>query len=74
VAHRRPRIETVESGEEALREIAFMKGYTVFNCEQIEGLPTHYLCDRDATGFHRRTHRRRRRFRRQYRGDATARR
>jgi len=29
-----------ESGNE--REIFFMKGYTVFNVEQIEGLPAHY--------------------------------
>jgi antirestriction protein ArdC len=36
------RTETDESGEESLREIAFMKGYTVFNCEQIEGLPPHF--------------------------------
>ena len=34
--------ETDESGDEALREIAFMKGYTVFNCEQIDGLPPHF--------------------------------
>src|SRR5271154_940368 len=31
-----------ESGEEAERAIPFMKGYTVFNVEQIEGLPEHY--------------------------------
>jgi len=36
------RTETDESGEESLREIAFMKGYTVFNFEQIEGLPSHF--------------------------------
>ena len=36
------RTETSDDGEEALREIAFMKGYTVFNCEQIEGLPPHF--------------------------------
>jgi antirestriction protein ArdC len=34
--------ETGANGEEAVREIAFMKGYTVFNCEQIDGLPPHY--------------------------------
>ena len=30
------------SGNEVEREIPFMKGYTVFNVEQIEGLPEHY--------------------------------
>lgn len=36
------RTETGDDGEEMLRQIAFMKGYTVFNCEQIEGLPVHF--------------------------------
>jgi antirestriction protein ArdC len=31
-----------ESGEEQERDIPFMKGYTVFNVEQIEGLPAQY--------------------------------
>lgn len=31
-----------ETGEEAERKIPFMKGYTVFNTEQIEGLPAHF--------------------------------
>lgn len=31
-----------ETGEEAAREIPFMKGYTVFNTEQIDGLPEHF--------------------------------
>lgn len=30
------------TGEQIDREIHFMKGYTVFNVEQIEGLPAHY--------------------------------
>jgi antirestriction protein ArdC len=30
------------TGDEAERAIPFMKGYTVFNAEQIEGLPEHY--------------------------------
>ncbi|MCB9957179.1 MAG: DUF1738 domain-containing protein [Rhodospirillaceae bacterium] len=36
------RTEVDENGEENEREIPFMKGYTVFNVEQIEGLPDHY--------------------------------
>jgi antirestriction protein ArdC len=36
------RTELDLGGEEAEREIHFMKGYTVFNCEQIEGLPSHF--------------------------------
>jgi antirestriction protein ArdC len=31
-----------ETGEDTERAIPFMKGYTVFNVEQIEGLPEHY--------------------------------
>ncbi|MGY2849149.1 antirestriction protein ArdC [Bradyrhizobium sp. USDA 4509] len=31
-----------ETGDEAGRAIPFMKGYTVFNVEQIGGLPSHY--------------------------------
>ena len=34
--------EDAKTGETALREIPFMKGYTVFNVEQIDGLPAHY--------------------------------
>ena len=37
------RTETdADTGEDAERNIPFMKGYTVFNTEQIEGLPNHY--------------------------------
>jgi antirestriction protein ArdC len=37
------RTETDEAtGQETERDIPFMKGYTVFNVEQIEGLPAHY--------------------------------
>jgi antirestriction protein ArdC len=36
------RTEEDDAGEESEREIHFMKGYTVFNVEQIEGLPEHY--------------------------------
>jgi antirestriction protein ArdC len=31
-----------DSGEESEREIPFLKSYTVFNVEQIEGIPEHY--------------------------------
>lgn len=31
-----------ETGEQAEQAIPFMKGYTVFNTEQIDGLPEHY--------------------------------
>ena len=36
------RTEENAKGEEAEREIHYMKGYTVFNVEQIEGLPEQY--------------------------------
>lgn len=36
------RTETGENGEDVERAIPFMKGYTVFNVEQIDGLPAHY--------------------------------
>lgn len=38
-ADRYTKRETDDHGEESEREIAFLKGYTVFNVEQIEGLP-----------------------------------
>ncbi|MBI1308956.1 MAG: DUF1738 domain-containing protein [Proteobacteria bacterium] len=31
-----------ETGEESVQDIHYMKGYTVFNVEQIDGLPSHY--------------------------------
>jgi antirestriction protein ArdC len=34
--------ETDDKGEAVERDIPFMKGYTVFNVEQIDGLPEHY--------------------------------
>ena len=36
------RTETADNGDEIEHEIPFMKGYTVFNCEQIENLPAHF--------------------------------
>ncbi len=36
------RTETNERGEDTEREIPFLKGYTVFCVEQIDGLPAHY--------------------------------
>lgn len=42
-AHTLTRTETdEETGEEADREIPYMKGYCVFNVEQIDGLPAHF--------------------------------
>ena len=34
--------EQNDAGEDIAREIHFLKGYTVFNCDQIEGLPEQY--------------------------------
>ena len=36
--------EEQDDGSQEDRKIPFMKGYSVFNVEQIEGLPEHYLC------------------------------
>ena len=41
-ADRFTKTETDSAGQDVEREIPFMKGYTVFNVEQIEGLPAHY--------------------------------
>ena len=41
-ANKVTRTETDDKGEEVERQIPFMKGYSVFNVEQIEGLPAHY--------------------------------
>ncbi len=41
-ADRITKTETAADGEENNRDIYFMKGYTVFNVEQIEGLPPHF--------------------------------
>ena len=37
-------------GEEPAHEIHFMKGYTVFNCEQIDGLPAHLYAKAEPRG------------------------
>lgn len=42
--------ETNDRGEEVEREIAFMKGFTVFNVEQIDGLPEHYYAKAEPEG------------------------
>ena len=41
-ANRITRTETDDNGEETEREISFLKGYTVFNAEQCDGLPAQY--------------------------------
>ncbi|HEX3983650.1 MAG TPA: zincin-like metallopeptidase domain-containing protein [Acidisoma sp.] len=41
-ADRIHKTETTDSGEEVERDIPFMKGYTVFNAEQIDGLPPRF--------------------------------
>jgi antirestriction protein ArdC len=41
-ADRITRTETADNGEETEHSIPFLKGYTVFNCEQIDGLPGHF--------------------------------
>lgn len=41
-ADRFTKTETDESGAETTSTVPFMKAYTVFNVEQIEGLPQHY--------------------------------
>jgi antirestriction protein ArdC len=41
-ANKITRTEQTESGEDVEREIPFLKGYSVFNVEQIDDLPDHY--------------------------------
>lgn len=45
-ASRFTRTETDSAGEEFDREIPFLKGYSVFNVAQIDGLPDHYYGQR----------------------------
>jgi antirestriction protein ArdC len=47
-ADRITRTGTNHKGEEVERSIPFMKGYTVFNAEQREGLPAHYATTTEA--------------------------
>jgi antirestriction protein ArdC len=49
-ADRHTKIEADSNGEQVEREIPFMKGYTVFNVEQIEGLPDHYYAKPEPKG------------------------
>jgi len=41
-ANRISRTETGDDGQDVERQIPFLKAYTVFNVEQVEGLPTHF--------------------------------
>lgn len=47
-ADRLTKTETNEQGQESEREIPFLKGYTVFNVEQVDGLPTHFYAKAQA--------------------------
>jgi antirestriction protein ArdC len=47
-ADRITRTQTDAKGEETEREILFMKGYTVFNAGQCDGLPAHYYTRPEA--------------------------
>ena len=49
-ADRITRIEADAHGEDVEREIPFMKGYSVFNVEQIDGLPDHYTAKPEPKG------------------------
>jgi antirestriction protein ArdC len=42
------RTETDDKGEEIERNIPFLKGYTVFNAEQCDGLPAHFTAKAEA--------------------------
>lgn len=48
-ANKTIKTEQGAGGEDIERVIPFMKGYTVFNVEQIEGLPAHYYGTTNAT-------------------------
>ena len=46
-ASRFTKTETDSRGDEVERDIPFLKTYTVFNCDQIDGLPDHYYHPQD---------------------------
>jgi antirestriction protein ArdC len=43
------KIETDDKGENVETEVPFMKGYTVFNAEQVDSLPAHFYARSNAT-------------------------
>lgn len=49
-ADRFTRHEQNDKGEDVERSIPFMKGYTVFNVEQVDGLPSHYYSKPEPKG------------------------
>jgi antirestriction protein ArdC len=49
-ASRFTKTETGTGGEEIERDIPFLKAYTVFNCDQIEGLPESYCAPDPVSG------------------------
>lgn len=48
-ANRLKRTETDDNGQDVEREIPFLKAYTVFNVEQVEGLPAHFYAVAEPT-------------------------
>jgi len=54
-ADRITRAETYAKGEEVEKAIPFLKGYTVFNADQINGLPAHYYARAEAPALTRRS-------------------
>jgi hypothetical protein len=48
-ADRITKTETNDNGDASEREIPFMKGYTVFNVEQVDNLPAHFTAKVEAS-------------------------